>query len=89
MYRGNCDASVGTATSSGLDDWVHFPARVRNFYFLHCLHTGSGAYPTSYPNNAGPVFSGVKRPGREADHSAASSSEVKNYSIYVYDVVIN
>jgi hypothetical protein len=32
----------------------------------------------SYPMGTGAIFLGVKRPGREADHSAPSSAEVKN-----------
>jgi hypothetical protein len=38
---------------------------------LYSVQTGSGAHPASYPW-------GVKRPGRDADHSPPSSAEVKN-----------
>jgi hypothetical protein len=50
------------------------------FFRLHSVHAGSGAHPVSSPK--GTVFSaGVKRPGREADHSL-SDAEVKNTWIY-------
>jgi hypothetical protein len=43
------------------------------------LQNGSGAHPVSYPMGTGGALSlGVKRPGREADHSPPSSAEVKN-----------
>jgi hypothetical protein len=35
----------------------------------HRVQTGSGAHPASYPVGTGDFFLGVKRPGREADHS--------------------
>jgi hypothetical protein len=34
--------------------------------------------PISYPMGTGALFLGVKRPGREADHSPPSSAEFKN-----------
>jgi hypothetical protein len=43
------------------------PGRVKNF--LQVVQTGSGAHPTSYPMVPGPLSPGVKRPGREVDHS--------------------
>jgi len=48
------------------------------FLFTTASKTGSGAYPASYPMGTGALSLGVKRPGREADHSPPSSSEVKN-----------
>jgi hypothetical protein len=41
------------------------------------VQNGSGAYRASYPMGTKGSFSGVKRPGREADHSPPSSDEVK------------
>jgi hypothetical protein len=35
-------------------------------------------HSASYPMGTGALFLGVKRPGREADHSPPSSAEVKN-----------
>jgi hypothetical protein len=51
-----------------------------NFKFSphHRVQTGSGAHPASYPiGTRGSLSLGVKRPGREADHSLPSSAVVK------------
>jgi hypothetical protein len=69
------------ATGYKLDDRsssIRFPARARNFSLLHRGQTGCGFQPVSYPVGSGGSFPGVKRPGREADHSPPSSAEVKN-----------
>jgi hypothetical protein len=50
----------------------------RNFSVHHRVQTGSGAHLASYPMNTRGSFPGVKRPGRETDHSPPSSAEVKN-----------
>jgi hypothetical protein len=44
---------------------------------LHIVQTGSGVHPTSYKMGTGGSFPGVKRQGREADHSPLTSAEVK------------
>jgi hypothetical protein len=78
------DSSVGIATGYELDGrWVgvRVPVGVR-FSPLHVAQTGSGAHSASYPAGAGSYFPGVKRPGREADHSSPTSAEVKNTWIY-------
>jgi hypothetical protein len=65
------DSSVGIATGYGLDDQGEreFESRYRKkFSLLHIVQTGS--------------FPGVKRQGREADHSPLTSAEVKKMWIY-------
>ena len=42
------------------------------------VHNGSGACPTSLFTGHGNSFPGVKRPGREVNHTPPSSAEVKN-----------
>jgi hypothetical protein len=72
--------SVGIALGHGLDDRgsrVRFPAGAGNFSLHHRLQNGSGAHPVSYTMGTRGSFPGVKRPGREADHSPPSSAEVK------------
>jgi hypothetical protein len=70
-------SSVGIALGYGLGDRgsrVRFPARAGNFSLHHRVQNGSGVHPASY---SGALSLGVKRPGREADHSPPSSVEVK------------
>jgi hypothetical protein len=45
----------------------------------HCVQNGSVAHPASYPMGTGALSLGVKRPGREADHSPPSSAELKEW----------
>jgi hypothetical protein len=49
---------------------------------LHVVQTGSRANSASYPMGTGDSFPGVKRPGREADHSPPASAEAKKMWIY-------
>jgi hypothetical protein len=81
LVKKNHDSSVGIALGYGLDDRgsrVRFPAGAGNFSLHHRVQNGSGVHPASYPTVPGNLSLGVKRPGREADHSPPSSAEVKN-----------
>jgi hypothetical protein len=75
------DSSVGIALGYGLDDWgsrVRFLAGQGIFLFTTAVsRTTLG--PTQPPTQwvPGALSLGVKRPGREADHSLPSSAEVK------------
>jgi hypothetical protein len=74
------NSSVGIALSYGLGDRgsrVRFPAGGWNFSLHHRVQNGSRAHPASYPMGTRDPSLGVKRPGREADHSPPSSTEVK------------
>jgi hypothetical protein len=70
--------SSGSIVSDyGLDDGaigVRSPEGAEDFSFILCVQTGSGAHPASCPMGTG----GKARPGRDADHSPLSSSEVVN-----------
>jgi hypothetical protein len=73
-------SSVGIALGYGLDDRgsrVRFPAGVGIFLFTSASRTALG--PTQPPIQwvPGALFLGVKRQGREADHSPPSSVDVK------------
>jgi hypothetical protein len=59
------------------------PGRVKNFHFSMSsrLALGSTQPPTQCVPGGG-SFPGVKRPGREADHSPPTSAEVKKMWIY-------
>jgi hypothetical protein len=75
------DVSVGIALGYRLDDRgsrVRFPSGAGNFSLHNRVQNVSGAHPASYPMGTGGSFLGVKRPGREADHSPPYSAEVKN-----------
>jgi hypothetical protein len=48
------------------------------------LFTCSGVHPTSYPMGTEGSFPGVKRPGREGDHSPPATAEVKKMWIYTF-----
>jgi hypothetical protein len=76
------DSSAGIALGYGLEDrgsMVRFPSGAGNFSIHHRVQNGSGAHPASYPMGIRGSFPGVKRPGREADHSPPSSAEVKEW----------
>jgi hypothetical protein len=75
---GSQDSSVGRALGYGLKTGVRFAAGDENFSLRHCVLTGSGAHPASYPMGTGVFSPEVKRPGREADLSPPPSAEVKN-----------
>jgi hypothetical protein len=74
------DSSVGIALGYGLDDRdsrVRFLAGLGIFLFTTASRTALA--PTQPPIQwvSGALSLGVKRPGREADHSPPSSAEVK------------
>jgi hypothetical protein len=58
------------------EDRASIPSRDREFCVRHCIQSGSGAHPASCLVGTGGFFPGLKRPGREDDHSPPSSVEV-------------
>jgi hypothetical protein len=70
------DSVVGTATGSGLDD---SPGRIKNFLFSNLSRPALGTPIERVP---GALSLGVKRTGREADHSPPNSAEVTKIWIY-------
>jgi hypothetical protein len=75
--------SSGSIVSDyGLDDraiGVRSPAGAKDFSFILCVQTDSGAHPASCTMGTGGPFPGLKaRPGRDADHSPPSSAELVN-----------
>jgi hypothetical protein len=75
-------SSVSILSGYGLDDReieVRSPAGAKDFPFILCVQTGSGAHQVSCTMGTGGPFPGAKgRPGRDADHSPPSSAEVQN-----------
>jgi hypothetical protein len=47
----------------------------QGFLLCHSVQTGYGAHSASYTEGTRVLSQGVKRPGREADHSLPSSAE--------------
>jgi hypothetical protein len=83
--RRSRDRSVGIATGYGLDDQGGREFETRwgqKCSLLHIVQTGSEVHPTSYKMGTAGSFPGLKRQGREADHSAPTSAEVKKMWIY-------
>jgi hypothetical protein len=76
-------SSVGIVNDYGLDyrmSGVRIPAGAGNLSLHHCVQTGSGAHPASYPMGTRGSF-----PGGKAHHSPPSSAEVKEcVQLYVH-----
>jgi hypothetical protein len=74
---------------------VRFLAGAKDFLFSTAPRPALGPHPASYPLGTGALSPGVKRLGREADHSPPSSAEIENggaippLSTRFHDVVLN
>jgi hypothetical protein len=77
IYGGIWDSSDCIATGYGLDGRVSFPGRGKRFCSSPHSPERFWGHSGSRPEGTGGSFSGVKRPGCEADHSAPFSVEVK------------
>jgi hypothetical protein len=83
-YRSR-DIAVGTANGYGLDDrGGTSPGRVNNFIFSTSSRPALG--PTQPPIQCVPraLYTGVKRAGREADHSSPVSAKKKNVYLHIH-----
>jgi hypothetical protein len=85
---GEPGSSVSIVSGYGMDDRaieVRSPAEAKGFSCRLCVQTGPGAHPASCTMGTGGPFPGAKlRPGRDADHSPPSSTEVDNeYELYL------
>jgi hypothetical protein len=74
--------SVSRVSDYGLEDpaiGVRSPAGAKDFSSNLCVQASSEVYPGSCTMGTGGPFPGAKRsPGRDADHSPPSGTEVKN-----------
>jgi hypothetical protein len=80
------DRVAGIATTYGLDDrgvGVRSPGRVKNFLFSKSFRSALRSTQPPIQLVPGDLSPGVKRPGREVDHSPPTSAEVKNTLIYI------
>jgi hypothetical protein len=79
------DSVVGIATGYGLDDrWVRSssPGKVKNFFSSTSSRPALGLIQPPIEWVPGAISPGVKRSGREGDHSSPTSTEVKKMWIY-------
>jgi hypothetical protein len=79
------DRVVGIATGYGLDDGEDrssSPGRVKNLLFSTSSRPALGSTQPSIQWVPGSLSLGVRRPGREADHSPPAGAEVKKMWIY-------
>jgi hypothetical protein len=93
------DSSVSMATSSGLDYrviGVRIPPRLGIFLFATASRLALGPTQPPIQWGTGVSFRGIKRPGRDADHSPPSGAKVKEYvklylesSIRLHGVALN
>ena len=76
------DSAVGIATRYGLEgQGIKTPWEAR---FSATIQTRPKAHPASYARGAGPV-TGVKRAGREVDHTPPTSTDVRErLGLYLY-----
>jgi hypothetical protein len=77
MSRGSV-VGIATGLRAGRSE-VRIPVGARDFSLLQNIQTGSGAQPASYV-----MVPGVKRLGREVNHSPEFSAEVQNEWILLY-----
>jgi hypothetical protein len=74
----NCSVSIALVYElEDRDSRVRFPAGAGNLSLHLRVQNGSGAHTASYQIGTRALSLGVKRPGREADHSPPPSTEVK------------
>jgi hypothetical protein len=79
------DSSVGIATGYGLDDQgfgVPGPVGSKNFQFSMSSRPALGSTLPPIQWVPGALSPGIKRPGREANHSPPAIAEVKKMWIY-------
>jgi hypothetical protein len=96
------DSSVGIATGYGPDGRGSISGRGKRFSLLHCVQTGSGAYPASYPMGTWGKPVGARRchspPSAEDKNGGAGqlflsllkfTIDVPYYTQFYYDFVGN
>jgi hypothetical protein len=71
------DSSVGIELGYRLYYWSFQSPQGWEFFLHHRVQGGFGAHPDFCPMGSRGSFPGVKRPGREADHSPPHIAEVK------------
>jgi hypothetical protein len=76
------DSVVGIATTGTPRGRSSSPGRVKNFIFSKSSRPALRFTQSLIQWVPGALYSGVKRPGREVDHSPPTSAEVKKMWVY-------
>ena len=81
------ELSMDTKPHTGTSPWagqsrVHILPGGMRFFLLQSAQTDCGAHPVSYTMVPEALYLGVKSSGREADHSSATSAQVRNKCRY-------
>jgi hypothetical protein len=84
IYIGSRGSVVGIATAHGLvDRGIRALVSVgQEFLLLHIVNTDFEVHSSSYSMGTGTLSKGVKRQGREADHSPLTNAAVREKWIY-------
>ncbi|PNF15380.1 hypothetical protein B7P43_G00977, partial [Cryptotermes secundus] len=84
FFRTHQSLSYSRTSQHFMEPEDSLPCSISNIHFNIILppQTGSVAHTASYPTVPGTLSQGVKRPGRETDHSPPTSAEVKKTWIY-------
>jgi hypothetical protein len=77
VRAGSRGSSVNIVTEVGLDDRCSIPGRDREFLFARESRPPLGEKQLHIQLVQGVLPSGVKRPGRETDHSPPSSARLR------------
>jgi hypothetical protein len=80
------DSAVGRATGRRRGRSTS-PGRVKNFLFSTSSRPALRSTKLPIQWVPGAVFPGLKRPGREADHSPPASAKVKKMWIYIHSTI--
>jgi hypothetical protein len=74
---------IGIALGYGTDGrGFRVPSGAGKFSLHHRVQSDFGVHPASYPVGTRGSFPGMKRPGRETDHSLQPSTKFKNVWSY-------
>ena len=83
LTRFCCDSSDGLRAGRPVTD----SRQGKDLTFLSSAHIDSGDQTASYPMDTECYFPGIKRKGREPDHSHPTNDEVKNVGaicVFIY-----
>jgi hypothetical protein len=82
MHKGAVTQSIWWL-GYGLDSWVLIPGRMgKGILLCHCIHTGSGTHPASYPVGIRGCSVGIKQLRCEIDHTLHVVLSLQMWCLY-------